>query len=768
MPFNKRLIERHLIAAIVPYMVMAFFLLSGIILVQQATRYTDLLIGTVGSFYILTRTTAALLPNVFVFTIPMAVLFGTVIGFSQMSSDSEITAMRAAGIGSLSIILPVLLLGLALTLTTFYLNSVVVPGSARMMKQLLLYAAVHKLDSPVQPNSFYTEIPGYVVYVRDGDKNKGAWGRVFIFSKDPAGWARLITARSGRVDSSSVQTELVLIDTKVVKMPANFLSWGNPSQDELIDEHYQQTRLLFDTGKGALVDKLGKVKEEPDELDLPELSAYAANQQGMDRTNAVLLLHKRLSSSVAPLIFAIIGIGLGIHVKRGGRGLGLLLALATLVAYYLITLIGEQLSRADSLPLMIGPWLATLFTLSFGLLLICARKRFFVLRVFKNPTLKIARLFNFETTDGKGKRVNRFINFPSLVDVELFRGLALNLCLITTGLTAIFLIFTLFGIWKFIVQNMVGVNVVIQYLFFLLPFMMVQLLPSSLLVATLLTFAIKAKRSEIVAWYASGASIYRLLLPGLIVAIMVAGLQWSIQEHWMPQSNIKQDAIRSRIRDNGSSMAASNNRQWFASKSGKIYNYEYEGNGVLKEPIIYDFDNELVHLKNIKFGQAGFWQDERTMILTNARSVNFEELKEKGRVNGDLVLLNSETSAALKPLSDKPSQLSAQDLSDYIVKKGGFDSDNASLVVALYRKYASPFGSLVMALMGIPLAISFGRRSAITALCVAIGMGLAFLAISEALQQMGGYNKLPPVIAAWAPIIIFMALDVYLLSRTRT
>jgi lipopolysaccharide export LptBFGC system permease protein LptF len=89
-------------------------------------------------------------------------------------------------------------------------------------------------------------------------------------------------------------------------------------------------------------------------------------------------------------------------------------------------------------------------------------------------------------------------------------------------------------------------------------------------------------------------------------------------------------------------------------------------------------------------------------------------------------------------------------------------------MVALQRKYADPFGVIVMALVGIPLALAFGRRSAIAALSSAVAVGLAFWGVTSGSQQMGVYGFLPPAVAAWAPVVIFGATGTYLLARSRT
>jgi lipopolysaccharide export LptBFGC system permease protein LptF len=128
----------------------------------------------------------------------------------------------------------------------------------------------------------------------------------------------------------------------------------------------------------------------------------------------------------------------------------------------------------------------------------------------------------------------------------------------------------------------------------------------------------------------------------------------------------------------------------------------------------------------------------------------------------------AESPEVFKPTADKPSHLSAEALSDYIKTTRKRNGRTVAFEVALQKKYTGPFGVIVMALIGMPLALSFGRRSAIIALCLAIALGLFFWAATGGFQQMGEYGLLPPIVAVWSPVLIFAAAGLYLLFRTRT
>jgi LPS export ABC transporter permease LptF/LPS export ABC transporter permease LptG len=785
MRINSRLVQTYVIGAILPYVFLTAILLTSILFAQQVSRFVELLVSAYVPIALVGQITASLVPNVLIFTFPMAVLTGTIIGFSRLGSDSEIVAMRAAGVGTWKLLAPVLIIGLLASIPTAYISLNEAPLAARALRKTTLQAAISKLDSPVEPRTFNTEMPGSVVYIRDGDKKQGLWGRVFLVSQQSDGSTRLVTAKSGRidVDRTGEQSELVLSDA----VSAN-LSFD---ADKAIQSSYEvdqmaQLRVIFNTGRQSLLKRLREDDTEPDEMGWRELAHYPAKSEAEAR-DALTLMHKRLAMSVSPLVFALLGTGLGLRVRRGGRGAGALLSLITMVAYYLVSLAGEQMGRAGTVRPGIGAWFPTGLTVAFGLwLLIAKRTRGFFSRppqaddpsgstVFDPPGespatgVKDPPPYSPSPNADRSKH-KRLLDFPLLLDTSLLKSLGFSFIFVFISLVAIFQIFTLFELWRSIANNRNGLRLITEYLFYLLPFTCVQLLPVSVLLAILATYALMARRSEAIAWWASGQSAFRLSLPGLMFAAFAGLGLWVIQEGPMPASNIRQDALRSQIRGSVSRIISGTGRQWLsAAGSNRIYSYDYDDDtDALKSPIIYDFDNDGIHLQEVIVGQRAKWKGPDAMEIDGGQSFVFRPDSIQ-RIASDQILLSGvEPPGTFKPSIDKPSQLNALSLSSYIkaIKRRGIAAN--SLSVALQRKYSEPFSTLVLALIGVPLALGFGRQSAITALCFAVLVGVAFWAAAGGFQQLGGYGLLPPPVAAWAPTVIFGATGIYLLSRART
>src|SRR3984893_10303475 len=119
---GKKLIARYVIAAALPYVLLSAALLTAILLAQQSGRFAELALYTQLPLSLLGQIELALIPNVLVFTLPMAVLAGIIVGYAVMGSEIEIVAMRAAGIGTWSLLWPALLLGLTVAGAAFYIN----------------------------------------------------------------------------------------------------------------------------------------------------------------------------------------------------------------------------------------------------------------------------------------------------------------------------------------------------------------------------------------------------------------------------------------------------------------------------------------------------------------------------------------------------------------------------------------------------------------------------------------------------------------------
>ncbi len=758
-----------------PYIAISLLMLTAILLAQQAGRLAEIVIYADLPFSLLGAIGAALLPGVLIFSIPLATLAGIIIGYSRMGSDSEIVAMRAAGVGSWSMIWPALLVGLLLTSATAYLHLKEAPEAARDLERIALEGALAKLDSPVEPRTFST-LPRYVIYVRDGNKEQGTWGRVFIYGQRADQPTEVYTARSGRIDSSGEQSELVLTDVLATKFPAVAAKGqaqaptplaGN-GQKSYVVERFGQLRFSINTGRADIVQRLNQRDVNADAMEWSELRQRVTTGSSAEQKEALRILNRRVALSLAPLVFSLIGAILGLRIRRGGRSVGVLLTLIVVIIYYLLSLLGESMARAGTVSPYLGPWLATIFILGLSFLFLFVNRLPFISSTSILSRRSKQAASTAKTSYGKFRGFSA-LGFPSLMDATLFRSLVISFIVCFLTLVAIFNIFTLFELWRFIAVTHAGTGLVARYLLFLLPLITVELFPATMLISVLVTYALLARRHEAIAWWSSGQSVYRLMLPGFCFAIAMAFGSWVVQEYVMPGTNLRQDALRARIAGREARATTRTGRQWLAStETGRFYAYEFSEDGQLIEPTVYELDEEAVHLAQVVSGKTGAWSDPTHLKINEAETLSLKGMEVERKADAEITFAGVESPAVFKPSIDKPSQLSARDLRTDLDAAKQRGMDVSTLAVALQRKYASPFGIIIMALIGMPLAVSFGRKGTVIALCAAVVVGIAYWAVGGGFQQLGNHGLLRPSVAGWSPLVIFMAAGTYFLSRVRT
>ncbi len=773
-------ISRYLIGAILPYFVFSWLLLSVILFVQQASRFADIFFSANIPASLVWQLTLALVPNVIAFTCPMAALVGVIIGLSKMQGDSELVVIRAAGVGNFQITVPVVILGLVLSIFAFFVNLYGVPLAARMVRQVAIQTAIYKLESPIEPGVFNTEIAGYTIYVRDGDIYDGQWQNIFVHHEDEkTGTVRLITSSNGRIDSSGELSELVLENA----VATTFDRAGN--QDKLISERIGDVRFAIKTKRGELIQKLSSADLAPEELGLAQLSEYAGQKEGRERTEAQILWQRRIILSITPLIFCLLGTALILRFNRKGKGFGVVIALVSLIGYYLLTFLGEQLARTERI---------TVFEASLIPIVIS-----FLLIAWLNVSGKIAFIgraghtvrewaSGFEASTSWPRRTNRFIDITAGIrDFDLVVNILKYYLLTLVFLTAVFVIFTAFELWKFAGTIDGGIVLLMRYLFYLLPFVYLQLAPSAAMIATLATYVIKSRQNEVVTWTSAGQSVYRLLLPCILLMLVFGVINWQIQERIAPGANQRQDELRSQIRSRG--VLANKSGKFWVANDRRIYSFELDpfvsevsdnitasdndpqstsgcpAACAVRNLTIYEFEDKGEKMQALYRIESAVWEADRIRFTGPGQKSYFGE----GRITTSR-MSDGEVKEDSNPFAEMRKKPSHLNISETKAQRESSESDLEQRLfgVAVEKKQATIFLPFIIALFTAPFALSLSRKGKATTVGYAVGLWLLFMGVTNAFEQFGSNGYISPAFAVWGPLVLFSMLGVYLLSRVRT
>lgn len=763
-------ISNYIIKAILPYLGFTWLLLSVILFVQQASRYSEIFFNSSLPSSLIWQLTLALVPNVIAFTCPMAVLIGVIIGLSKMQGDSELVAIRAAGVGNIQITLPIVLIGILLSLFAFFINLKGVPFAAQVVRKVAIQTALYKLESPIEPGVFNTEIEDYTIYVKDGDFEEGTWKNIFIYQDDKINkQVRLITSKDGRIDSRKANSEIAENSELVLKNASVNTFSLDYSKQELISETINDLRLIIKTKRAEFIEKLSKTEETPEEMGLSELAQYARNKEGKEKTEAQILWQRRIILSLAPLIFSILGASLVLRFNRGGRGWGIFLALVSLIIYYLVTLLGEQLARTEKISVVFAgaiPLSLTTLAISWFFL----SQRFFLAKtrsIFKDKK---------QVSDSKVqslKRKNTFANFTTgILDFDIISTLLKYFALTLSFLTIIYLIFTAFELWKFAGAFNNGLSLLLKYLLYLIPFVYIQISPSALMIATLATYVIKSRQNEVVTWTASGQSIYRLLLPCFVLMMIIGIANWGLQEKLLSETNLVQDNLRTQIRNKGISVANSG-KHWLANEN-RIYSFELVdsatallGNQKVKNLSIYQFAQEETKLQSVTKVDQASWEENKIKFLGKIERISWENGVSKIIGSDSIENEIAESYNPFKQTQRKPTHLTTAELKEFI-RVTESESEKRSYSIALQKRYSTPFLPLIITLFTAPFALTLSRKGKVLTIGYAVAVWLIFMGISNVFEQYGLSGNLDPIVAVWSPLVIFSFIGGFLLTRIRT
>jgi lipopolysaccharide export LptBFGC system permease protein LptF len=770
MRFGKT-VSFYSIRAVVPYFALSWLVLTVILFVQQAGRYADIFFDPNLPASFVWQLTFALIPNVIAFTCPMAVLVGVIIGLSRMQADNELVAIRNIGIGNIAAAGPVFVLGIFLSLFSIAVNIFGVPAASRAVRSVAMRSALYKLESPIEPGVFNTEIAGFTVYVRGADFETGRWANVFVYNEDPStGKSRLITSRRGRIDSNDQRSELVLENAVVSTVD------DSTSDGDLVSENFGELRLAIKTRRDEMVSKLSVVSQAVEELGLVELARFAADQEGKEAAEAKIIIVRRIVLAFAPVLFSLLGAAMVLGIAPRGRGYGILLSLAILLAYFLLTFAGEQLARSGVLPVIFGGLLAPAATL-IAIAFFAYKGNKLEGKSFADPVLK--KLKDLLKSFSLRRQKDVFVDLTTGIrDLDLVLSL-LRFYLFSIGfLSAVFLVFTAFELWRHAGSFSGGPTALLKYLIYLFPFTYLQIGHTAAMISILTVYTIKSRQNEIVIWLSAGQSLYRLLLPCLLLMLFLGGLHFVVQEIVSPITNRRQEDLRKFIRNRGV-MPKTDGRFWVATdqtitsfKDGTSASDNDQRtitncsqHCAVEDVTVYQFEADKAELQALYHISKGNWDSGTLNIVDGGYSYKISPV---GAVRSELH--QGSISLPRSAFSGSTLRINQLSLSEMSTRIDDADSNVERQVfsVAIQKRYSTLFLPFVIGLFTAPFAIGIGRKGRIVSIALGVALWLGFVAIISAFDQLGLVGTLPASVAVWAPLLAFSMIGIYLISRVRT
>ncbi len=314
-----------------------------------------------------------LVPFVVSYALPIGVLTGVLLVLGRMSSDHEVTAIRAAGRSLGWLARPILFLAVLGVGAGIAINFKFMPW-ARVVYHTELGEAVRANPvSFIVPRTFIRDFPGMVLYVGDkeGQKLKDFW----LWELDSEGRVRYFAhAASGSVNYDEATGDLVLnladghAEVRNAQHPENF---STPATYLAFEHTTLRLSLLHLFGPVTIHRKLQWYTYRQLMADwrrlLRPVPGMTARQRELERMKVQMVIQDKFTTAFAVFSFALIAVPLGIKISRRETSANLGVALGLAMGYYFITVVIGWLEHQPELRPDLLMWVPNLVFLGLGI-----------------------------------------------------------------------------------------------------------------------------------------------------------------------------------------------------------------------------------------------------------------------------------------------------------------------------------------------------------------------------------------------------------------
>jgi LPS export ABC transporter permease LptG/LPS export ABC transporter permease LptF len=783
-----RILTRYILGEILSLTLIGCALFTFILFMPNLPHILEVVVRNSSTWVDVAEVFLFTLPNLLKFTIPMAVLWGVLLGLSRLASDSEIIAMRASGLGIWYFVRVASIVAATGTVLGLGNSLYLAPRANQAIIEMEQALETSQASYEIQPHVFYEDFKNFVLYVQDVIPGSGAanWRQVFMADvSDPVNPV-ITTAASATVVNDNSQ-ELIM-------------RLRNGLRDETVaDEPGQSNITTFTTTDMPLALNpqsdvhLGRVDTPLLAMPLSALFERIHQLSGKPEAKRYLIeMHNRFALPVSCLVLMLLGVPLGVNSRRGGKSAGFVFTILLVFVYYFVSSTGIQLGHQSRLPAFIAVWAANILFATVGIFLlwqmatggrILSAMAAWASRL---PKFKVPEKANgFQLTELLGRFQPRAQRsrprsvFPRILDEYILREFIGMFVLVLFGFVLLMIVFTFFDLVGDILRNHIALSIVGAYLLNLTPSMLYNIAPLAVLIAALVTFGVMNRNSEIIAIKATGISLYRLIVPIVLMAAMLAAGLFLFDQYWLPQANRKQEALRNEIKGRPTQTYLHPEQKWIMGpkpqpgEPGRIYYYEFfdRDRNEFANLSVFEFDPATFQLTRRIFAKRAVWN-------ADAGAWDFESGWVRDVQGANVTDYNIFLKRVFPELRATPDyfwkeavpsdEMNFEQLDHYIrgLQQSGFDTKRLS--VALWHKLSYPLIAVVMAVLAVPFALSMGRRGSITGVAVAVGVALAYMVIDNLFGAMGYVNYLPASMAAWSADVLFGLVGGYLLLRTPT
>ena len=333
-------------------------------------------------------------------------------------------------------------------------------------------------------------------------------------------------------------------------------------------------------------------------------------------------------------------------------------------------------------------------------------------------------------------------------------------------LVSISLFFTFIGELDDIGRGYYSMKHVSEYVALRIPGKIVEFMPLSVLIGTILSLGSLASNSEIIAMQAAGMSVAKLLRSVVLSAMLLAIITFVLADTVVPTSEANAHAMRSSAMNN-TPVLRGKKSIWMKDGNQVIHIDVLRPGGRAEGVEIYQLDENGKLIKYLMAEMA--IKIENQWRLEAVKSVQYELNSVQTKEFNELVYTGKISSELFDALLLEPRQMSTIELYDYTSFLAKNNLDDSVENLTFWQKVFVPLTVIVMCLLAVPFVLGSQRLgNAGQRLITGILLGLTYVVVSRLIIQFGIQTNVPPILNAIAPSLLFFILSIYLLYRKQS
>jgi len=339
------IIDRYVAREVLAPFAVGVGLLTFALVTGRLLKLSDMVVNHGVSLGEVMRIIGYVMPAFLELTFPMAVLLGVLLGFGRMSSDQEMIAARACGVSLYRLAIPVLGVALIVYAISSYFAFSLRPWANSNLRQKLYELSQTRTSAGLKEKIFNSNFPGLVVYIDQmSDVDSSLHGVLISDARDPH-QQNTIIAKHGVLlpDPHSSAITLRLYDGSVFGVESS------------TDATHVTSFKIYDLSVSP-ESAFGVDDQDPGEMTYPQLRAAiaAAVAKGKRDYDAETELAGKFTVPFATMLFALLGVSLGLKPARGGHSERFGVSVALFFLYYSLMRVGETLAQRGKLNALVA------------------------------------------------------------------------------------------------------------------------------------------------------------------------------------------------------------------------------------------------------------------------------------------------------------------------------------------------------------------------------------------------------------------------------